>query len=179
MYTVDQIAAAQKSNVELFAGLSSKAFEGVERLVELNLTASKAALAESAEAAKSVLSVKDAQELLALQAGFVQPAAEKFAAYGRHVYDIAQGTSSEFTKAFEAQAAAAQAKFVELIDTAASNAPAGSETAVAMFKSAFSAANNAVEAVQKAAKQAAQVAEANLNTVAATAANVTKASKKR
>jgi hypothetical protein len=35
--------------------------------------------------------VKDAQELLALQASLLQPAAEKAAAYSRHLYDIAAG----------------------------------------------------------------------------------------
>lgn len=180
MFTVDQVVAAQKANVETLFGLTSKAFEGVEKIVELNLTASKAALAEATDTAKSVLSVKDAQELLALQAGLFQPLAEKTAAYSRHLYDIAQGSTAEFSKAFEGQAAAAQKKFAEVIDTAAKNAPAGSETAVAVFKSAVSAANNALESVQKAVKQATEVAEANFNTVAANAVNASKTvSKKR
>jgi phasin family protein len=180
MFTVDQVVAAQKANVETLFGLTSKAFEGVEKIVELNLTASKAALSEATDTAKSVLSVKDAQELLALQAGLFQPLAEKTAAYSRHLYDIAQGSTSEFTKAFEGQAAAAQKKFSDVVDTAAKNAPAGSETAVAVFKSAVSAANNALESVQKAVKQATEVAEANFNTVAANAVNASKTvSKKR
>ncbi|MBS0317768.1 MAG: phasin family protein, partial [Proteobacteria bacterium] len=62
------------------------------------------------------------------------------------------------------------------------NAPAGSETAVAVMKSAVAAANNAYESVQKVVKQATDLAEANFNTVAETAAaGATKAvgSKKR
>jgi hypothetical protein len=88
------------------------------------------------------LSVKDAQELLALQSGLLQPLAEKTAAYSRHLYDIASGTSAEFTKAVEAQAGDAQAKFMSVVDNAAKIAPAGSETAVAMMKSSVAAANN-------------------------------------
>ncbi len=180
MFTVDQIAAAQKANVETLFGLTAKAFEGVEKIVELNLTASKAALSEATDTAKSILSVKDAQELLALQAGLFQPLAEKTAAYSRHLYDIASSSSADFSKAVEAQAAAAQKKFADVVDTAAKNAPAGSETAVAVFKSAVSAANNALESVQKAVKQATEVAEANFNTVAANAVNASKTvSKKR
>ena len=177
MLTPEQVLAAQKANVETLLGLTAKAFEGVEKIVELNLSASKAALAESGESAKALLSVKDAQEFLALQSSLLQPLAEKTAAYSRHLYEIAQGTSSEFTKAFEAQAAEAQQKFVGLVDSAAKNAPAGSETAVTMLKSAVSAANNALETVQKAVKQATDVAEANFNAVAATATKP--ASKKR
>jgi phasin family protein len=180
MLTVEQVVASHKANIETLFGLTSKAFEGVEKIVELNLTASKAALSEVAGHTQSMLSVKDAQELLALQSGLFQPLAEKTAAYSRHLYDIATSTGAEFTKTAEGQAADAQKKFAGLVDSAAKNAPAGSEAAVAVMKSAVSAANNALESVQKAVKQATEVAEANFNAVAATATNATKqAAKKR
>lgn len=179
-FTPEQLVASHKSNIETLFGLTTKAFEGVEKLVELNVTASKAALTEAAEHTQSFLSVKDAQELMALQAGLFQPLAEKTAAYSRHLYDIASGTGAEFGKAFEAQTADAQKKFLAVVDNAAKNAPAGSETAVAVFKSAVAAGNNALESVQKAVKQATDVAEANFNAVASTAVNATKtATKKR
>jgi len=182
MLTVEQIVASHKANVETLFGLTSKAFEGVEKIVDLNITASKAALAEAADHTQSLLSVADAQELLALQSGLFQPLAEKTAAYSRHLYDIATGTSSEFSKAFEAQASEVQKKFTDLVDSAAKNAPAGSEAAVAVLKSAVSAASNAAESVQKAVKQATDLVEANFNAVAANAsvpAAVKPAAKKR
>lgn len=181
MLTPEQILASHKASVETLFGLTNKAFESVEKLVELNLTATKAALAESAEHTTALLSVKDAQELLALQAGLFQPLAEKTAAYSRHLYDIASSTGGEFGKTFEAQAADAQKAFVSLVDSAAKNAPAGSETAVAVMKSAVAAAGNAFESVQKAVKQATDVAEANFNAVSsqAVAAAKTATSKKR
>jgi Phasin protein len=37
MLTAEQVLAAQKANVETLFGLTNKAFEGVEKLVELNL----------------------------------------------------------------------------------------------------------------------------------------------
>ena len=181
MLTAEQVLASQKATVETLFGLTSKAFEGVEKLVELNVTASKAALAEAAGTAQAILSVKDAQELLALQAALFQPLAEKTAAYSRHLYDIASGTGAEFGKAFEVQATDAQKKFMAVVDNAAKNAPAGSETAVAVFKSAVAAGSNALESVQKAVKQASDVAEANFNAVASQAVNAarTTTSKKR
>ena len=174
MLTAEQVLASQKSTIETLFGLTGKAFEGVERLVELNMTASKAALAEAADTTQAILGVKDAQELLALQASLFQPLAEKTAAYSRHLYDIASGTGAEFGKAFETQAADAQKKFLAVVDNAAKNAPAGSETAVAVFKSAVAAGNNALESVQKAVKQASDVAEANFNAVANQAVNAAK-----
>ena len=179
--TVEQVVAAHKANIETLFGLTSKAFEGVEKIVELNLTASKAALNEVAGHTQSILSVKDVQELLALQSGLFQPLAEKAAAYSRHLYDIATVTGAEFTKAAEDQAAEAQSKFSGLVDSAAKNAPAGSEALVAVMKSSVSAASNALESVQKAVKQATEAAEANFNAVATTATAATKpvAAKKR
>ncbi len=174
MLTAEQIAAAHKANIETMFGLTQKAFAGIEKLVELNLQATKAAMAETANNAQAMLSAKDAQELLALQAGLMQPLADKTMAYSRHLYDIASGTSAEFSKAAEEQATDAQKKFMTVIDNAASNAPAGSETAVAVMKNAVSAANTAMESVQKAVKQASDMAETNFNTMTTQAANATK-----
>ncbi len=174
MLTAEQMMASQKATVETLFGLTGKAFEGVEKLVELNMTASKAALTEAADTAQAVLGVKDVQELLALQASLFQPLAEKTAAYSRHLYDIATGTGADLGRTFEEQAAEAQKKFLAVVDNAARNAPAGSETAVAVFKSAVAAGNNALESMQKAVKQANEVAEANFNAVASQAVNAAK-----
>ena len=94
-FTNEQYLAAQKASLETLFGLTAKAFEGVEKLVELNLQVAKTAMTEAASTSKAALSVKDAQELMALQAGLLQPAAEKAAAYGRHLYDIAASTNAE------------------------------------------------------------------------------------
>jgi phasin family protein len=174
MLTADQVIAAQKTNIETLFGLTNKAFEGVEKLVELNLQVARAAIGEAAENTKAALSAKDAQEFLALQAGLLQPAAEKAAAYSRHLYDIAAATGADLSKAAEAQATEAQAKFLSLVDSAVKNAPAGSENAVALVKSAVAAANNAFEGVQKAVKQATDVAEANFQAISSQATKATK-----
>ena len=168
--TPEQITAAHKANIETLFGLTTKAFEGVEKIVELNVAASRAALAEAATHTQALLNVKDAQELLALQSSFFQPLAEKTAAYNRHLYNIATSTSAEVTKALESKAGEFQQSFNSLVESTAKNAPAGSETAVAVMKSAVSAANNAFESVQKAVKQASDLAEANLKAVTTTAA---------
>jgi phasin family protein len=174
MINVEQIAATNKANLDNLFGLSNKAFAGVEKLVELNLTASRAALAESAAHAQAVMGVKDAQELIALQTSFIQPLAEKSAAYSRHIYDIAQGTGAEFTKSLEGKAAEGQHAVQSYIESALKNAPAGSEQAVAFFKQAVTASNTAVESVQKAVKQAADMAESHIQTATETAVKASK-----
>ena len=174
-FTVEQMMAAHKSNIETLFGLTNKAFEGVEKLVELNMQVARATLGEAAETTKAAMSVKDAQELMALQAGLLQPAAEKAAAYSRHVYDIVAGTNAEVTKVTEATLADSQKAMLTVVDNAVKNAPAGTENAVALVKSAVAAANNAYETVNKVAKQAVEVAEANFQAVSSTAMKATQA----
>jgi phasin family protein len=178
MITAEQLLAAHKANVETAFDLSAKAFAGVEKLVELNLQATKAALTEAAETAQAMLSVKDVQELMALQASLLQPNAEKAAAYGRHVYEIVAGTGADVGKVAEATVADTQKKVLALVDNAVKNAPAGSENAVALVKSAVAAANNAYETVSRAAKQAGEVAEANIQALTASAVKATQGATK-
>ena len=169
LLTPEQFAAAQKANFEALFGLTNKAFEGIEKLVELNLQVVKSTIAESQENAQRALSVKDAQEFVSLQASFAQPVAEKVLSYGRHLYEIASATQAEFARVAEAQYEEQNRRVQALVENVAKNAPAGSETAVAVMKSAITAANTTYETVHKATKQAVEIAESNFN-AAATAA---------
>jgi len=178
MLTAEQLLATHKANLDTFFSLGAKAFEGVEKLVELNIQTAKTSMEEIAEHTKAVLSVKDAQELVALHSSLLQPSAEKVAAYSRHIYDIATATGTEVTKVTEGQVSEAQKKFMSVVDNAVKNAPAGTENAVVLVKSAVAAANNAFDSVQKAAKQAADVAEANFQAITNTAVKASQATAK-
>jgi phasin family protein len=169
LLTPEQFAAAQKANLEALFGLTNKAFEGIEKLVELNLQVIKSTLAEGQETAQRAFSVKDAQEFLSLQASIAQPMAEKVLSYGRHLYEIASATQAEYARVAEAQYEEQNRKVQTLVENISKNAPAGSETAVAVMKSAITAANTTYETVHKATKQAVEIAESNFN-AAATAA---------
>ncbi|MFM2051989.1 MAG: hypothetical protein RL456_26 [Pseudomonadota bacterium] len=160
--TPEQLAAANKANLEALVELTHKAFASIEKLVELNMQAARSSLEQTAEQARAVLAVKGPQELVALQSDFVKPAQEKALAYGRQVYDIATATQAEVSKLAEAQVTAAKAKFSELVEQASQNAPKGSENAVALVKNAMASADAAFDSVQKAARQAADLAESNL-----------------
>ena len=177
MLTVEQILAAQKAQVATLFDLSAKTLSSVEKLNELNLQAAKASLSETASHAQAVLSVKDVQELVALQSTLLQPLTEKAASYSRHLYDIASGLTTEFSKLAEGQASDAQKQFVAAVDSAVKNAPQGSESAVAAVKNAVSTATAAIESVQKAVKQAAELAEANFNAVTTSAVSAAKPAK--
>jgi phasin family protein len=175
MQNTEQFIAAQKANFETLFGLSGKAFEGAEKIIELNLQVAKAAMGEAAETARAALAVKDAQELVAFQAALLQPTAEKLAGYGRNVYEIASSTNADVGKAGENWMAEFQKKCMNMVETAMKNAPAGTENAVAMVKSAVTAANTAYESSLRYVKQANDAAEANIQAATATAVKATQA----
>ncbi len=162
-FSNDQLIATQKSNLEAFTGLAEKAFASFEKVVELNMAASKALLGESFSNLQAMMEVKDAQALMALQTSLVQPMNEKAASYSRHLYDIVSGASADLTKTLEASTAESQKAVTELLETSLKNAPAGSEAAVAVIKSAMTAGNSAVETAQKSAKQALKAVDTSIN----------------
>lgn len=166
IYTNEQFASLHKNNLDVFAGLSQKTFAGFEKLVDLNMAAAKALVSESVSNLQALAAAKDAQAVLALQSGMIQPLAEKSASYSRHLYDIASNTGAEFTKALESTTAESQKTVTAFIESSLKNAPAGSEAAVAVFRSAIDAGNNAVESAQKTAKQAVQMVESAAASVA-------------
>ncbi len=176
MPSTQDFAAVAQSNVDTLITLSTKAFEGAEKLAALNLKVAKAGLAEAAEASKAALSAKDPQSLLALQSGAVQPVAGKAGEYATAVAAIMAETKTELDKVLAQSAADAKNAFAAMVDAAMKSAPAGSAEGMALWKSAFEGATNGYEALQKAAKQANDVAQANY---AAVASSVTKATKAR
>ncbi len=172
--TAEQFTATNKANFQALEGLTSQAFAGVEKLVELNMTASKALLSESFSHVQAVLGAKDAQELLALHSNLLKPLADKSAAYAQHVQTIVADSGAEFTKAVEAKTAEAQKAFNGAVETLAKNAPAGTESAVAAFTSALTAGQDAVESAQSSAKKAAEVAQSNFTAAATQAVDAVK-----
>lgn len=181
--TPEQIAAAQKANLETLSGLTNQALQSIEKLVELNMHIAKQSLSDSMTSARKALEVKDIQQLLAHQAEAVQPMAEKIMAYSRHLYELAHETQNNFTKSAEKEFQAGQEKINALVEEWTKNAPVGSDAAVQAMKQAIASANNVFETSQKAVKHAVEVAQTNLNTATDTvmkAANTaSKAAKKK
>jgi phasin family protein len=171
MYTTpEQLAGANKANVETLLTVANTAFASAERLAALNLNTARTLLEESVNNAKSLLAAKDVQELVSMQAALAQPAFEKAVAYSRSIYEIATQTQDEFSKILDSQYVEINKNVTSALDKAVKNAPAGSDVAVAAVKSAIAAANSAYETMNKAAKQVAEMAEANV--AAATSATV-------
>jgi phasin family protein len=163
----EQLLAAQKAGVESTFGFLTKAFEGLEKLVELNVQVVKATLAENQEIVAKAFSSGDLPGLFALQTSQAQPVAEKVRSYWQHVYEILSSTQSQCAAAAETHFKQFQNEAQGFVDSITKNAPAGSETTVAAWKAFVTTASETYEAAKKATKQAVEIAESNANVVAA------------
>jgi phasin family protein len=154
-----------ESHINTMTTLANKAFEGIEKLVDLNLNLVKTSLEESTHTAKQFMSAKDLQEILALSAAQAQPNTQKALFFGRHLANIASNTQLEFSRITEEQILEANRKMIALVDEAAKHAPIGSENAVAFVKSAIGNVNASYEQLAKNTKQTMQTLDANFDAV--------------
>ena len=178
----EQLAASNKALVESLLTIANTAFTSAERLAALNLNTARSVLEDSVSSAKTLLAIKDVQELMGTQTTMAQPSLEKLVAYSRGIYEIGSQTQEELSKVFEAQYTELNKNVSSALDKAAKSAPAGSDVAVAAVKSVIAAANSAYDSINKAAKQVAEIAEANVTaatnaTVKAAGSHTSKAKK--
>ena len=165
----EQIAAAQKGNLDIVFSSTNNIAAGVQKLTELNLQAFQSTLAETQKNAQQALSVKSPQERLALQASLAAPMAEKMRSYSRQVWDIVSATQAEFARIAQTQYKAYTDRVQTLFEDVAKRAPAGSETGIAAWKSAIELTNTLYETAQKSSQQAVQVANSNFDAAAVAA----------
>jgi phasin family protein len=169
----EQLAAAAKAHFEtqykLLNTLTTKAFEGVEKVMELNVDAAKSSLQDATAAASEMTSATDPQTLAAASASRLQPSAEKMLDYNRRLAEIGESVYSGFTKAAEEQIADSRSKLAALVAEAEKNAPPGSENAIAVMKAILSNADASYEQMVNSTRQAIETLK-NTATVNATAA---------
>jgi phasin family protein len=172
-FDLEQFLSAQRTTFDRAFGLAGKAFEGFERIIELNLQTVKTTLAENEELVAKAVAAKDPQSLFAVPTTQMPAAMEKLQAYWRHVYEIVSGTQAEFVAAAEARVKQSQHDAEALIDSVAKNAPTGSEAVVSAWKSAIGVASESASAAYDAAKKAAKdvilAAESNVNAASSAA----------
>jgi phasin family protein len=169
--TITEVTELQKAQLDAWQAVGQAVFNATEKLLNLNLTAAKVAFQDATESSQALLGARDVQEFLALAGSASQPTIEKVVGYTRNAYGIASGTGAELTKIVEAQLNEGNRKLADYIDVAAKSAPAGSESAVSLFKSAFAAANTAFDTASKATRQATDWAESNFASAASATLN--------
>ena len=173
------LTAAGQSNINNCQAMTEQMIGGVEQVGRLNLTVSKAVMGESMQQMQSMLELRDPQQFMAMQAGMVQPMAEKSASYLRQMYEILSRTNVEIGKLAEGQMKEVQQTFTSMLDAAMKNAPAGTEAATAMFRNAVDASQSAIASAQNAARQAMTTTEQNAVAMSDQAMNTVRATSTR
>jgi phasin family protein len=159
----EQLVTAQKASFEALYGLANTAFEGFEKLVELNVQATKASIAENQAVASEAVSAKESQSLFELQSRRSQATTQEAQAYWRHVNEIVTETRSQLVASSEKLVSEYVRQTQAVIDSLAKNSPAGGETLAAFWSKGFGmmrdAGNASYEQVKAAAQEAAEVVD--------------------
>ena len=154
LLTQEQISAAKKANLETLAQLSRKTFDGVEKLMELNLQVAKTLMQENVEHIQDSSKAKDIKDYFAMQASFIQPLTEKAISYSRHFYNIANETQTELTEVSKSDMQNRAENIQKMMADMTVNIPGSSDAMVNLIKQAVANANATFESTQKAVKQA-------------------------
>ncbi|UOD28511.1 phasin family protein [Massilia violaceinigra] len=158
----EQFASATKTLFELqmmtFNALTSKAVQGVEQVVSLNMTTAKNSVAGSMALGKEMSQAKDPKAAMDAAAAHAKPMAGAVQ-YGEQLKVIIDDIHSEFTQAADAHIAEAKSTLTALIYDVTQNVKPGSENAVEIIKTAIDNAFQGYEQVTKATRQAVQVVE--------------------
>lgn len=176
VFDLEKLESASKSHLDTLQQLSSRLFASVEEFSQLQFKTLRQTTDDNFENVRKLLSVRDPQAFIELQASFFKPneQAERFVEFSRQAYDLFSRFQGEVTKLAERQIEIGTQQVQELVEEISKNAPAGAEPVVSVFKSAVESAGNVYESAQKAAKQAskqaADIAESSIDAAAAAAA---------
>jgi phasin family protein len=157
----EQFASATKTLFELqmmtFNALTSKAVQGVEQVVALNMATAKNSVEGSIAKGKEIAAAADAKS--ALEAATRKPDVSGAVVYGEQLKVIIDDIRSEFNQAADAHLAEAKSTLTALIYDLTQNVKPGTENAVTIIKTAIDNAFKGYEQVTQATRQAVEVVE--------------------
>jgi hypothetical protein len=156
----EQFAAATKTLFDLqmqtFNALTSKAVQGVEQVVNLNMTTAKKAFEGSMSAGAQAAQDPKAAMAAAAQ---MKPDMTGAVTYNNQLKVIIDDIQKDFRQAADAHVAEAKSTLTALIYDVTQNVKPGQENAVEIIKSAIDNAFQGYEKVTQATRQAVEVVE--------------------
>ena len=154
----EQFASATKTLFDLqmqtFNALASKAVQGVEQVVALNLATAKQSLENSLETSRQLSQAQDPKAAIDTLSSRVQPGVTEAAAYGDQLKQIIGDIKSEFEQAADTHLAEAKNTLSALIYDVTQNVKPGQENAVEIIKAAIENAFKGYEQVTQSTRDA-------------------------
>jgi phasin family protein len=132
--------------------LAFASIEATERLLSLNLGLARNSLRLGADCTRPAAGA-DWKQMLAQQSSGMQNMAAEAAGYLRSVYDISTKAQADTHEVISARVEDMTDSMNTVLDTLAQSAPAGSEKALELIKSAFTAGCSAYTQMVKNAPQ--------------------------
>jgi phasin family protein len=154
----EQFASATKTLFDLqmqtFNALASKAVQGVEQVVALNMQTAKQTMEGALAAGRQVSQATDPQAAMgAMQASF-PPGVPEAAAYGEQLRQIVADIQKEFQQAADTHLVEAKNTLTALIYDVTQNVKPGQENAVEIIKAAIDNAFKGYEQVTQSTREA-------------------------
>jgi len=168
------IETAMKSAAQNMMEVSAASMKGIEKMAHLHLKIARDAAQHSAEGAKALTMSKSPQDLAKVQAAWLNFSLESMTALGSALCGIGIETAKAWSKVSEAQMSDLGERVHNAIEQFSKYAPAGTESGVALARSAWNAAGQAVQTATKATRQAIAVAEQNVESVGKAGLNLVK-----
>jgi phasin family protein len=169
--STEQLATAARkqldAQLQLATSVAGSMISGMEKFAGLNLQAARASVEASIGSVQNLLAAKDPQEFFSTAYNQSQPQTDIALTYGRHLSSIASGTQQELSRVAESQITANSRQLVSLLDDLTRVAPAGSETALTMMKSAIDNVSSSYAQLNKSAKVAIDAMESNMQAASA------------
>jgi phasin family protein len=175
---LEQLAAAQKANAEVMTTLMRSALEGVQKLAEMNMAATRDFFNATVANTSTLMAAKDPNEVAQLQQSLARPNMEKMMSYSRGVYELMADMQKQVASVVESQVSQFSKTASTAIDKTKGSAPVGGDVFAAAMKSMLDASNKAYENMNAMAKQMADIAEANMSAASSATAKAVGAATK-
>ncbi|MEW6560146.1 MAG: phasin family protein [Pseudomonadota bacterium] len=179
MSTKDPLRAQQKAELEAAFALSQTLFRGFEQTTQLQLQMMRDMSQHTAAAVEAALSARDLQQAWNAQAQAApKTGGEEMLTYFQKLAQIISATQAEMVQTMNSRLSRMQAEIQETAQQGASGLPVNVEPVQALFQSATTFANQAIEAVQNAQQQALKLMSEQAKGLSPTAQKTTVARKR-
>lgn len=154
----EQFASATKTLFELqmqtFNALASKAVQGVEQVVALNMATAKQSMENSLAAGRQMSQAPDPKAAIDTLSARLQPRMADATAYGEQLRQIVADIQKEFQQAADTHLVEAKNTLSALIYDVTQNVKPGQENAVEIIKAAIDNAFRGYEQVTQSTREA-------------------------
>ena len=154
----EQFASATKTlfdlQVQTFNALASKAVQGVEQVVALNMTTARNAMEGTLASSREASQAADAKAALDAMQARMQPGVADASAYGEQLRQIIGDIQKDFQQAADTHLVEAKNTLSALIYDVTQNVKPGQENAVEIIKAAIDNAFKGYEQVTQSTREA-------------------------